>query len=70
MNAALRRYFHYSASHFGNTEALVPIFDTQRSIRSTGDMLPWYTGKACEHTKRSHINMAVFDSRWEAKRGI
>src|SRR5947199_8955013 len=22
MNAALRRYFHYSASHFGNTEAV------------------------------------------------
>jgi type III restriction enzyme len=29
-------------------------------------MLPWYTGKACEHVNHSHINMAVFDSRWEA----
>jgi type III restriction enzyme len=29
-------------------------------------MLPWYTGKPCEHTKRSHINMCVFDSTWEA----
>jgi len=54
------------AIHFGNTESLVPIFDTQRPIRATGDMLPWYTGKACEHTKKSHINIAVFDSRWEA----
>lgn len=54
------------AIHFGNTEALVPIFDSQRPIRSTGDMLPWYTGKPCEHTKKSHINIAVFDSRWEA----
>jgi type III restriction enzyme len=54
------------AVHFENTEALVPVFDTERPIRSTGDMLPWYTGKACEHVKRSHINMAVFDSRWEA----
>jgi type III restriction enzyme len=52
--------------HFGNTEALVPVFDTERPIRSTGDMLPWYTGKACEHTERTHINMCVFDSRWEA----
>lgn len=52
--------------HFENTEALVPIFDTERPIRSTGDMLPWYTGKPCEHVKHSHINMAVFDSRWEA----
>lgn len=52
--------------HFANTEALVPIFDTEKPIRATGDMLPWYTGKACEHTTHSHINMAVFDSRWEA----
>ena len=54
------------AVHFENTEALVPMFDTERPIRATGDMLPWYTGKACEHTKRSHINLSVFDSRWEA----
>lgn len=54
------------AIHFENTEALVPVFDTERPIRSTGDMLPWYTGKACEHTRHSHINLSVFDSRWEA----
>ena len=29
-------------------------------------MRPWYTGKPCEHTKRSHINVCVYDSRWEA----
>ncbi|MGI0085090.1 MAG: BPTD_3080 family restriction endonuclease, partial [Nitrososphaerales archaeon] len=54
------------AIHFENTQALVPIFDTERPIRATGDMLPWYTGKACEHVNHSHINMCVFDSRWEA----
>lgn len=54
------------AIHFENTLTLIPVFDTERPIRSTGDMLPWYTGKPCEHTKRSHINMSVFDSRWEA----
>jgi type III restriction enzyme len=54
------------AIDFENKEALVPIFDTERPIRATGDMLPWYTGKPCEHTKHSHINMSVFDSRWEA----
>jgi type III restriction enzyme len=54
------------AIHFENTKALVPIFDRERPIRSTGDMLPWYTGKPCEHTNHSHINMSVFDSRWEA----
>ena len=54
------------AIHFENTKALIPIFDTERPIRATGDMLPWYTGKPCEHVKHSHINMCVFDSRWEA----
>lgn len=29
-------------------------------------MLPWGTGKPCEHTKRSHNNFCVFDSTWEA----
>ena len=56
----------WEAIRFENTESLVPIFDTERPIRSTGDMLPWYTGKPCEPTQRSHINMCVFDSRWEA----
>jgi type III restriction enzyme len=54
------------AIDFENKKTLIPIFDTERPIRATGDMLPWYTGKPCEHTKRSHINMSVFDSRWEA----
>jgi len=54
------------AIHFENTKALVPIFDTERPIRATADMLPWYTGKPCEHVQHSHINMCVFDSRWEA----
>lgn len=56
----------WEAIRFENTFALVPIFDTERPIRATGDMLPWYTGKPCEPTQRSHINMCVFDSRWEA----
>jgi type III restriction enzyme len=49
-----------------NTESLVPVFDTERPIVSTGDMRTWYTGKPCELTKRSHINFCVFDSTWEA----
>lgn len=28
-------------------------------------MQPWYTGRPCEPTRRSHINLCVFDSRWE-----
>jgi type III restriction enzyme len=51
---------------FENTEALTPIFDTHKPIRATGDMLPWFTGKPCEMTKRSHVNFVVLDSTWEA----
>ena len=29
-------------------------------------MRPWYTGKPCEVTKRSHISHCVYDSTWEA----
>jgi type III restriction enzyme len=56
----------WEAIRFENSLALEPVFDTEKPVRSTGDMLPWYTGKPCEHTKRSHINMCVFDSTWEA----
>ncbi len=56
----------WEAIQFGNSLTLAPIFDTEKPIRTTGDMLAWYTGKPCEHTKRSHINMCVFDSTWEA----
>lgn len=56
----------WEAIRFENTESIVPVFDKDNPIRSTGDMRPWYTGKPCECTKRSHINFCVFDSTWEA----
>jgi type III restriction enzyme len=56
----------WEAIRFENTLSLLPVFDTERPIRSTADMLPWYTGRPCAYTKRSHINMCVFDSTWEA----
>jgi type III restriction enzyme len=49
-----------------NTERLVPIFDSDHPIRSTGRMRTWYTGKPCERTRKSHINVCVYDSTWEA----
>ncbi|MCG3150179.1 MAG: hypothetical protein PCFJNLEI_03659 [Verrucomicrobiae bacterium] len=52
---------------FANTEGLTPVFDSFKPIRGTADMLPWYTGKPCESTKRSHINFVVVDSAWEAQ---
>jgi type III restriction enzyme len=49
-----------------NTERLTPVFDRDHPIRSTGDMRTWYTGKPCERTRKSHINVCVYDSSWEA----
>ena len=56
----------WQAIRFANAESIVPVFDRDHPIRSTGDMQTWYTGKPCELTRRSHINMCVFDSTWEA----
>jgi type III restriction enzyme len=49
-----------------NTERLEPIFDKERPILSTSDMRPWYTARPNELTRRSHINICVYDSTWEA----
>lgn len=49
-----------------NTAKLVPIFDRENPLRSTGQMRTWYTSRPCEHTRKSHINQVVIDSTWEA----
>ncbi|MBZ5540494.1 MAG: DEAD/DEAH box helicase family protein [Acidobacteriia bacterium] len=56
----------WEAIRFENALAVVPVFDKERPIRSTGDMQPWFTRRPCEPAVRSHINLCVFDSRWEA----
>ena len=56
----------WDAVRQANTERLMPVFDSDHPIRSTGDMRGWYTGKPCERTKKSHINVCVYDSAWEA----
>ncbi len=54
------------AIRFENTASLAPVFDKENPIRNTGDMRTWYTSKPCEYTRQSHINLCVFDGRWEA----
>ncbi len=49
-----------------NSEKVVPVFDSENPIRSTGRMRTWYTSKPCEYTQKSHINHVVVDSTWEA----
>lgn len=48
------------------TESIVPVFDTSKKVRSTGDMPTWYTSRPTWPTKNSHISHCVFDSTWEA----
>ncbi len=56
----------WDAVRVENTERLEPVFDRDHPIRSTANMATWYTGKPCNLTDRSHINMCVYDSTWEA----
>jgi type III restriction enzyme len=56
----------WEAIRFENTVRLEPVIDTQQPVRSTGDMRPWFTGKPNAPTRRSHVNVCVFDSTWEA----
>jgi type III restriction enzyme len=49
-----------------NTERLTPIFERDHPTRSTGQMRTWYTSKPCQRTRKSHINVCVYDSTWEA----
>src|ERR671933_619570 len=49
----------WEAIRFENASKLVPIFDTERPIRSTADMRTWYTSKPTEPAKKSHIKLAV-----------
>ena len=56
----------WDAIRMENTQKLIPVFDTENPIRSTGNMRTWHTSKPCERTRKSHINFCVFDSTWEA----
>ncbi len=56
----------FDAVRHGKTDRLAPVFDRDHPIRSTGDMRTWYTGKPCARRKKSHINVCVYDSTWEA----
>ncbi len=56
----------FDAIRLENTTARKLVLDRERPLRSTGDMLPWYTSKPNAPTDRSHINFCVFDSAWES----
>ncbi|GAB6274463.1 MAG: hypothetical protein STSR0004_13260 [Peptococcaceae bacterium] len=56
----------FEAIRFENTKAIEPVFDRERPIRSTGDMMTWCTSRPCTVTRKSHISHVIFDSTWEA----
>ncbi|HVC98472.1 MAG TPA: DEAD/DEAH box helicase family protein [Pirellulales bacterium] len=64
MNKLVGHIWH--AIREDNTEGLTAVFDDDHPLRSTGDMQPWFTGRPCERTRRSHVNFCVYDSTWEA----
>ena len=52
-----------------NTESRHIVLDKILPIGSTSDMRPWYTKKPTDRAKKSHINLAVYDSTWEMEAG-
>jgi type III restriction enzyme len=64
MNKIVQHIFN--AIRFENTQKLVPVFNKEIPLKSTSNMMTWYTSRPCELTKRSHISHVVFDSTWEA----
>ena len=55
----------FNAIRFKNTEEVKPIFNKEKPLKSTEDMMTWFTSRPCEHTKKSHISQIVVDSTWE-----
>ncbi len=47
------------------TDKLVPIYDSGKRVRSTADMMTWFTSKPCALTQKSQISYVVCDSGWE-----
>ena len=47
-----------------NTERAEVVLD-RRTVGSTGEMRPWYTGRQCAAAEKSHINFCPWDSAWE-----
>lgn len=63
MNKIVQHIFN--AIKFQNTQQVVPIFHKEIPLKSTQNMMTWFTSRPCEHTKKSHISQIVVDSTWE-----
>lgn len=63
MNKIVQHIWDYIKSD--QTEKMVPLFDSTKKIRSTADMMTWFTSKPCTVTNKSQISHVVSDSSWE-----
>ena len=65
---SLERVVQHLKDYIGTSsgQKYVPIFDTEKPIRSTADMPTWWTSRPCERGQKSHISHTVYDSKWEA----
>src|SRR3989337_1898829 len=55
----------FNAIKFENTKEVAPIFNKEKPLRSTEDMMTWFSSRPCEHTQKSHISQIAVDSTWE-----
>ena len=59
---ALHVFDHIKSSNSQGTKITL----NPKRTRNTNDMRAWNTTKPCVSTTKSHVNHAVYDSRWEA----
>ncbi len=64
---SMNKIVQHIADYIKSTQAeqVVPVYDTNRRIRSTADMMTWFTTKPAVLTKKSQISHVVCDSGWE-----
>jgi type III restriction enzyme len=64
MNKIVQHLF--TAIRFENTQTVAPVFNKENALKSTANMITWFTSRPCEPTVKSNISHVVFDSTWEA----
>ena len=67
MMLSMNKIVQHIASYIKSTQAeqVIPVYDTNRRIRSTADMMTWFTTKPAVLTQKSQVSHVVCDSGWE-----
>jgi type III restriction enzyme len=59
----------FDAIKDANIEEKKLILNHQHIMKSTGEMQPWSTKKPAEYVIKNHINLSVYDNKWEMSTG-